>query len=158
MQIRYAMSCDGAQLLKMMRALAKFEGYLTEFKVNERELKSRLFQQADFKCLVAEDNGIIIGYLAYYPLPFTYDLTPWFWIKELYVTDSKKYRRKGIGNSLMRQLIREAHKQGSSKIKWEVLCSNINAQAFYKQLGASVEQQWQTWSLSTEEAKIEPHS
>ncbi|GAA5442192.1 hypothetical protein Misp06_00361 [Microbulbifer sp. NBRC 101763] len=154
MQIRYAMPCDGAQLLKMMRVLAKFEGYLSEFKVNERELKSRLFEQADFKCLVAEDNGVIVGYLAFYPLPFTYDLTPWFWIKELYVNDSMKYRRKGIGKSLMQQLIYEARKQGSTKIKWEVLCSNINAQDFYKQLGASVEQQWQTWSLSTKEAKI----
>ncbi|WP_444887603.1 GNAT family N-acetyltransferase [Microbulbifer sp. VAAC004] len=149
MLIRNAKPSDIRQLLEMMRGLAKFEGYLDKFKVTEEELNNRLFKRADFQCLVAEDSGVAIGYLVFYALPFTYDLTPWLWIKELYVVGNKEYRRKGVGRALMGYLIKEAYERGSAKIKWEVLSTNVDAQAFYQQLGGAPEQKWQIWSLST---------
>ncbi|MCO1336439.1 GNAT family N-acetyltransferase [Microbulbifer sp. OS29] len=111
-------------------------------------MNRRLFKQASFQCLVAENGGTAVRYLAYYALPFTYDLTPWLWIKELYVIDNRQCRRKGIGKTLMERLTSEAHKQGSGKIKWKVLSTNLNAKTFYLQLGASSELEWQIWSLS----------
>ncbi|WP_444929087.1 GNAT family N-acetyltransferase [Microbulbifer sp. SSSA002] len=148
MHIRNAKPTDTRQLLTMMRGLARFEGYLAELKLTEQELTERLFKRVDFQCFVAEQNGVAIGYLVYYVLPFSYDLTPWLWVKELYVADSTEHRRKGVGKALMGYLIQEAHKRGSAKIKWEVLSSNINAKAFYRQLGASQEKKWEVWSLN----------
>lgn len=147
MQIRKAAPRDSFQLLKSMRDLAEFEGYLPNFMVTEQELENRLFKHNNFQCLVAEKNGDISGHLVYYPIAFTYDLTQWLFIKELFVKQADKNRRQGVGQALMHALITEAQTLGSKKIKWEVLSSNINAQAFYRQLGAVRESNWQIWSM-----------
>ena len=84
-----------------------------------------------------------MGMLVFYQLPFSYDLKPWLYIKELFV--HKSARGKGIARSLMIALAKDAEHIGCSKIRWDVLTSNDKAQRFYNKLGARFNSDWQLY-------------
>ncbi|MCL6415025.1 GNAT family N-acetyltransferase [Aestuariirhabdus sp. Z084] len=146
LQIRYAQPVDNARLLQLMRQLAEFEGYLEQFAVTGPELQQRLFDRQEFSVLVAQADDQLAGMLVYYHIPFTYDLTPWIQLKELYVVDA--YRSKGVGRALMRRLARECAHEGGKKIRWDVLAANEKAKGFYRSLGARPETEWELFSMT----------
>ncbi|MDP1932646.1 MAG: GNAT family N-acetyltransferase [Gammaproteobacteria bacterium] len=146
LSIRSAQPEDVGQLLVFMRALAEFEGYITDFKVSESELRRRCFVNQDFHVLVAEMGDELIGMLVYYTQPFTYDLAPWFVIKELFVHETA--RGLGAGRRLMKEAALRCVEEGGSRLRWEVLVDNPAARSFYSSLGAQADTQWQTWHLS----------
>ncbi len=146
-KIRHAKLKDGDDVLRLMVDLAKFEGYADEFKVTKKDLEERLFKQQAFCVLVAEVEDKITAILVYYYLPFTYDLKPWIYIKELYV--DSKHRNQGLGKKLMKVLALEATDKGCSKIRWDVLSSNKAAQSFYQSLGAKHDDDWSLFSLTS---------
>lgn len=148
MYIRHAIHTDCDDVLKLMKQLAEFEGYADDFCVTHAELKKRLFDEQDFYVLVVEKNKRIVGILVYYYLPFTFDLKPWIYIKELYINSSA--RGQGFGKHLMTALAQQAKDKGVSKIRWDVLSSNDHAKNFYLSLGASHNKEWQLFSLSSE--------
>lgn len=144
-RVRPAQRADAQQVLAMMFALAEFEGYSAEFRVTLDELVQRCFVRHDFQVLVADSGGELLGMLVYYEQPFTYDLKPWFVVKELYVRDA--FRGSGVGRMLMKSVARHCHLQGGSRLRWEVLTDNLPAQRFYGSLGAKPNTGWQTWHL-----------
>jgi len=144
--VREAIIEDCNQLLDLMKKLAEFEGYLDEFAVTEANLIERGFRQKDFYALVAEVDDKLIGMLVYYFLPFTYDLKPWLFIKELYV--DSEYRGQGTGQLLMKKAARICQQIGASKMRWDVLTSNHKAQHFYQQMGAEKQTNWSSYQLS----------
>lgn len=143
--IRQARPNDCADILSLMRKLALFEGYESEFKVTEAALQAGLFEQRTFYVLVASCDQALVGMLVYYFLPFTYDLSPWIYIKELYIEN--EYRSRGIGKALMKALIEICRENGGTKIRWDVLEDNHSARNFYFSLGARCDRQWELFSL-----------
>ncbi|MBU6955841.1 GNAT family N-acetyltransferase [Hahella sp. HN01] len=144
--IRPARLEDGPRLLSMMRQLAEFEGYAEDFAVTLKELERRLFVNRDFGVYVAESDGLAVGMLVYYSLPFTYDLTPWIYVKELFI--EQQYRYLGLGGKLMTALARECLRKGGRKIRWDVLTTNEPAAMFYRSQGAKCEDNWRIFSLN----------
>ncbi len=144
--IRKALPSDCDKLLQMMIKLAEFEGYLKDFSVTRSELEKRLFQKKDFQVLIAQANGSVAGMLVYYWLPFSYDLKPWAYMKELFVEDD--YRSMGLGKMLMKNFARECVKNGCSKIRWDVLSANDPAKNFYISLGANLANEWLLFTMN----------
>ena len=147
-KIRYAIKDDCQQLLELMKKLAVFENYIGDFKVTETDLITQGFCQTNtptFSAIVAERHNKLIGYLVYYIIPFTYDLRPTLFIKELYVDENS--RGKNIGKQLMRTAIKDAKEIGCGRMKWDVLSDNIKAQSFYQSLGACYDKRWQGYLL-----------
>ncbi|MDO9519271.1 MAG: GNAT family N-acetyltransferase [Pseudohongiella sp.] len=145
MIIRNAQRSDIAALLSMMKALAVFEGYADKFRVTAPELEKRLFDHRDFDVLVADHYGQACGMLVYYRLPFSYDLKPWVYMKELFVREHM--RSAGVGKKLMQSFIAGCKQQGVAKIRFDVLSSNERAQKFYKWLGAEATIEWQLFGI-----------
>lgn len=146
-QIRWATPSDEGPLLALMQALAEFEGYQAKFCVTEPVLTRMIFDQQSIQVLVAEDRATsdLIGMLVFYSLPFSYDLKPWWYIKELYVEPA--YRSEKVGQRLMESLIRYCKEQGSSRIRWDVLADNHRAQQFYQKQGATHNDDWLLYSI-----------
>ena len=94
MKVRKAIEADIPKLLPLMRDLAVFEKYDKAFVVTEEVLREQGFRRSppDFVCLVAEDNGALVGHLVYYFVPFTYRAKPNAIIKELYVVEGDEAR------------------------------------------------------------------
>lgn len=81
------------------------------------------FNQDNFVGVVCEDGGIVVGYA-----------TANFCIDEadvLNVAVLDNYRRKGIGNSLISNLLNELKLKGVSKVFLEVRSKNVNAINLY---------------------------
>ncbi|GBG55557.1 ribosomal-protein-alanine acetyltransferase [Sporomusaceae bacterium FL31] len=77
--------------------------------------------------LVMEDEGRIIGYAGV-----------WIVLDEAHVTNiaiSQSYRRRGLGERLLIELIRSAKQYGALSMTLEVRVTNSAAQKLYEKLG-----------------------
>lgn len=148
MRIRKAVESDISNLLSLMRELAEFEKYATDFAVTEDVLREQGFHRSppDFHCLIAEEGGDLVGFLVYYFVPFTYRARPNLIIKELYIADG--YRSRGIGKLLMKAVAREAEQAGCGMIKWYVAKWNERGVQFYERLGATIDSNWHEFQMS----------
>ena len=148
MRIRKAVESDISNLLRLMRELAEFEKYATDFAVTEDVLREQGFHRSppDFQCLIAEEGGDLVGFLVYYFVPFTYRARPNLIIKELYIADG--YRSRGVGKLLMKAVAREAEQAGCGMIKWYVAKWNERGVQFYERLGATIDSNWHEFQMS----------
>jgi len=148
MRIRKAVESDISNLLRLMRKLAEFEKYASDLAVTEDVLREQGFHRSppDFRCLIAEEGGKLVGFAVYYFVPFTYRAKPNLVIKELYIADG--YRSRGIGKLLMKAVAREAEQAGCGMIKWYVAKWNERGVQFYERLGATIDPNWHEFQMS----------
>ena len=148
MRIRKAIESDTSKLLRLMRELAEFEKYISDFAVTEETLREQGFRRSppDFHCFVAEENGSLIGFAVYYFVPFTFRAKPNIVIKELYVAESS--RSKSVGKLLMKEVAKEAMRTDCGMIKWWVAKWNQRGIEFYERLGARIDRDWHEFQLS----------
>jgi GNAT superfamily N-acetyltransferase len=147
-EIRKAVESDIPSLLPLMRELAEFEKYSTDFGITEEVLREQGFRRSppDFHCLIAGEGSSLVGFLVYYFVPFTYRGKPNLIVKELYIAD--RHRSRGIGRQLMKAVAREAQEAGCGMIKWWVARWNKRGMEFYKRLGATIDSEWHEFQLS----------
>lgn len=77
--------------------------------------------------VVAEHSGTVVGYGGM-----------WLIVDEAHITNIAVhpfFRRKGIGEAILKALMTEAHRMGIDRMTLEVRASNIAAQSLYKKLG-----------------------
>jgi len=147
LQIRKAVEADIPNLLPLMRELAEFEKYASDFAVTEKVLREQGFHGSppDFHCLIAEEGGELVGFLVYYFVPFTYRAKPNLIIKELYIAG--RHRSRGVGKLLMKTVARQAEKADCGMIKWWVAKWNERGIEFYERLGAKIDSDWHEFQL-----------
>lgn len=134
-----------------MKALARFEGYEDDFRVTEEDLcLMGLGARPAFGALVAERQGQLEGYAAYYIIPFTYRMRPTLVLKELYV--SAEARSVGAGRQLFEAVYAVAAEAGAAQMEWLVLPDNHVAKRFYKARGRFQDQAWERWGLAVRAA------
>jgi GNAT superfamily N-acetyltransferase len=141
-RIRGALRQDIPELLRLMRALARFEGYAAEFAVTRHDLEERGFgaQPQFFARVAEEEDGTLAGMAVCQVIPYTYDLRPTLVLKELYVDETR--RALGIGERLMADVARQALHLGCGRLRWDVLRGNRAAERFYTRLGGRRERRW----------------
>lgn len=142
---------DVSEVLRLMRGLAVFEGYIDRFSVTEADLIAHgLGQNPRFGVFVAELEGRIVGIAVHYVIPWTYDLKPTLVLKELFVDDGA--RSSGAGAALIAALKRHAATIGAPRINWTVLATNDAAKRFYHREGGSHDAMWEPWTMPVETA------
>ncbi len=141
-KIRKAIEDDSDTIWTLMKELAIFEKYVDSFAITPEIVRESGFRKKphDFYCIVAEDNGKIIGMLVYYFLPYTAQNKPAIYMKELYVDEI--YRGQKIGEQLMNALRVEAELNNCGQIKWTVAPWNEAGKKFYERLGAKENRDW----------------
>ena len=112
--IRPMTRSDIPELLRLMRALVAFERG-TDFRLDEAELLRRGFgEQADFGAFVADVGGAVVGFAAYYEIPFMHSLQPLLMMKWLFVDPER--RGAGIGEQLLRRMTEHARSHRSQEV------------------------------------------
>lgn len=146
-EIRFFEPKDVPALLLLMKELALLEGYLEDFAITEQYLIEHGFGNKPlFQVLVAQKNDDIVGYGAFYSVPFTFKGRPKVVLKELYL--AQEARGHGIGKMLFDRLKEVAITQRAYAIEWLVLDNNLAAQFFYGKRQAKVDEKWQRWSVT----------
>lgn len=135
--IRRAGEEDFPAILALINELAEYER-APEAVTNTVEQMGR--ERDYFRCFVAEsaDHGIV-GMALYFFAYFT-------WVgKSLYLEDiiiSKQFRKRGIGEALMKRVMREAVEENCKRVRWQVLDWNEPAISFYRKSGAEINNEW----------------
>ncbi|MBB1519695.1 GNAT family N-acetyltransferase [Pseudomonas sp. SR9] len=146
-RVRAAQVTDIPALLVLMRELAAFEDYLTDFAVDAQALCERAFgPSAQCQVFVAESAGVPCGYAVALLIPFTYDLRPTCLLKELYLQPEQ--RAQGLGRQLLAGVASWAIDQGAGRMKWDVLVGNSRAERFYQCLGGRPVSKWLAYEMA----------
>jgi ribosomal protein S18 acetylase RimI-like enzyme len=95
-------------------------------------LRRSIDQEPGFEALVAERDGVAVGFAIYAPVFWTTDCAFSLFLKEIYVTQSA--RGLGIGRAMMQEMARTAQARGWTRIVWTVDRFNRRAVRFYKTL------------------------
>jgi len=84
-------------------------------------------------CLVAEEGGVPVGYIAAASKEFGYRLSKYIEIENMGV--SPKYRSKEIGSKLMVECLKIAKEKGFQKVYVNSYSKNTKAVKFYEKTG-----------------------
>ena len=135
--IREAEEKDIDVLLSLIRALSVHEQSEEYVLTNAAKLRKHGFgPEKKFGNLLAEKNGIAVGYLTYIWNYSTWAGDYYMYLENLFVLEP--YRRLGVGDALMQEARVVCQKHDRLLMKWEVQPENERAIAFYKQQGATV--------------------
>src|SRR5215467_2272990 len=92
---------------------------------------SRFFmQELEVECaraIIAEVNGEVAGYILFWLLPDEIDIHN--------VAVQVKFRRRGLGRLLLRQVVARAERRSSTRVTLEVRVSNTSARKLYESMG-----------------------
>jgi GNAT superfamily N-acetyltransferase len=146
-KVRSALPGDLPSVVALVRALADFE----KLPAPDDEAAARLIRDATsadppFHLLVGEDaSGAVVAYAAYFTTYSTFLAKRSLYLEDLFVHPDA--RGKGLGEELLRRLAVLAVERGCARFDWCVLDWNVDAQRFYKRLGADVHSSWWTCRL-----------
>ncbi len=132
--IRKATSADYYQVFGLMKEFALFQKTPGKLQTSVAQMHE---DAGSFQCMVAEDSCLaIVAFATFFPAYYSWT-GKGYYIDDLYV--SADYRKQGIGKQLLLSVIDEARKAGCKKVRWQVSGWNKEAIAFYKSMGASVD-------------------
>lgn len=112
--------------MNIMREIARLEAENFTDAWSEESLGST-FEYDYNHLLVEEKDGRVVGYIIYADIQGDAEL--------LRIAVDKRYRRTGIGNKLMKDMISELVEAGTDRISLEVRAHNLPAIALYKKYG-----------------------
>ena len=98
-----------------------------------KEYFTKILNNPDAFCLIAEDDGKKIGYLAANKKIFGHRKSRYFEVENIGVVS--EYRSKGIGTKLLKKSIAWGKKKGFQKVFLDAYIGNTNAIQFYKKNG-----------------------
>lgn len=145
--VRKAVPGDEADILRLIRALALYEGHPEAVKATEQSLAETLFgSDAQVFAHVAEIAGDVIGLSLWFLNYSTWTGVPGIYLEDLFVEE--RARGSGAGRALFRALAREALARGCARIDWAVLDWNEAAMDFYRAIGGVAQSEWQPWRIA----------
>ena len=134
MQIRHAKPGDEAELAALLEDNQRHYGHAVDDGEGAPDAAHLVEPSpAGMVCLVADDDGKLVGFAIlnpYFPGPrFTRGL----YLKELYITAAA--RSAGVGVKLIEGIRALAKERGDTRVLWTTTEDNVGAQRFYDRLG-----------------------
>jgi len=149
LKIKKATVKDVPLILSLIRELAIYEKLLHEVIATEKDIKKCLFGVKKYaEVLVAFYDNKPAGMALFFHNYSTFVGKPGIYLEDLYV--KPELRGKGIGKSLLIELIKIAHKRNCGRVEWAVLDWNQPAMDFYKKLGAEMMDSWRIFRLTSD--------
>jgi GNAT superfamily N-acetyltransferase len=144
--VRPARPDDVPVVLSLIRELADYERSLDSVAATEADLLATLFGDAPAAyCHVADVDGEVVGFALWFLNFSTWVGTHGIYLEDLYVRPSA--RGTGLGRALLARLVEIARERGYGRVEWSVLNWNVDAQGFYRSIGAVPMDGWTVWRL-----------
>ena len=153
LKIRKANIKDVHLIHSLIKELAEYEKLSHEVVSNEKDLARNLFGKTKYaEVLLGYYNNIPAGMALFFHNYSTFAGKPGIYLEDLYV--KPEFRGKGIGKSLLLQLINIAGKRKCGRVEWAVLDWNQSAIDFYMKLGAVPMKSWKIFRLTADKIKM----
>jgi len=134
-KIREAHPGDLDELVRLCEEHAAYEEASVSFTDNgKKDLASLLFSQKHIHCLVAEHQGILMGYTTFTIQYATWTASRYVYMDCLYLREEA--RGKGTGKLLMQHIAKFMKAHDLKQAQWQTPATNEKAIKFYRQLGA----------------------
>jgi GNAT superfamily N-acetyltransferase len=146
--IRPATVDDVPVVVQLVHELASYEREPDAVVATEEHFRTALFgPDPRVHCLIAEDDGgETVGFAIWFVSFSTWLGTHGIYLEDLFVRPEA--RGGGHGRALLTELARIAVERGYGRVEWAVLNWNVDAQGFYRSLGAAPQDEWTTWRLT----------
>ena len=139
--IRSAMPSDTRVIYALIRELAVYENLLDVVDATERMIGDALFGQSPRAfCELAEWDGAVVGFSLWFYNFSTFRGRHGIYLEDLFVRPD--FRGKGLGKALIVSLARRCVAENLARFEWSVLDWNAPSIAFYKALGATMQDDW----------------
>ncbi len=139
--IRSAMPSDTRVIYALIRELAVYEKLLDVVDATERMIGDALFGQSPRAfCELAEWDGQVAGFSLWFYNFSTFRGRHGIYLEDLFVRPD--FRGKGLGKALIVSLARRCVAEDLARFEWSVLDWNAPSIAFYKALGATMQDDW----------------
>ena len=147
--LRRGREADLPRVLALIQELAEYER-APEAVTNTLDMMRRdgFGPEPIFGFFVLESGADLVGLALFYTAYSTWK-GRMLYLEDLVVTEAA--RRGGYGRQLFDAVVAEARRTGAQRHKWQVLNWNEPAIAFYKKLGATIEDDWLNGNLGAEE-------
>ncbi len=139
-KIREISRADNEAVYGLICALAEYENMRDQITGTPEDLEELLFTSGVGHCLVAEDDGAIIGFALWFYNLSTFKCRKGIYLEDLFVIPER--RGEGIGKALLKAVCRIAHEQGGGRLEWACLDWNEPSLAFYRHMGAVSLDEW----------------
>ncbi|PHR68121.1 GNAT family N-acetyltransferase [Alcanivorax sp.] len=150
--LRDARRGDVADLLRLIRDLARYEKAEDQVKADAQQLAATLFGEgATAHAMVAEQDGLIVGLAIYFFNYSTWQGRNGLYLEDLFVEPEQ--RGAGIGKALLARLAALAVERDCGRFEWSVLDWNTPAIDFYEGLGARPQSEWVRYRLEGDALK-----
>ncbi|MGN6525242.1 MAG: GNAT family N-acetyltransferase [Burkholderiaceae bacterium] len=139
--IRFATRADLPAIVGLIHELAVYEKLEHLATATPERLEPHLFgERPAAECLVAEQGGTVVAFALFFHNFSTFLCRPGLYLEDLYVQPAA--RGTGLGRRLLQRLAAIAVERGCGRFEWSVLDWNVDAQAFYARMGATVMPDW----------------
>lgn len=133
-EIKKCTADDIPVIIALMRSFAEYEDLGQYFEVTEERLHAAMFGTRGFvEGMVATDAGKPFAYALFYPYFASFRGQVGYYLEDIYIHDD--YRRRGIGEAMLKTLAALAKSRGYERIDFQVLEWNEPAVRFYEKLG-----------------------
>jgi GNAT superfamily N-acetyltransferase len=149
--IRHGNEKDIPGMFRLVKELAEFERAPDAVVNTEKILQEDGFgKNSIYKVFIAEEvaTGDVVGMALYYTAYSTWKGRI-FYLDDLIVTQA--FRKSGIGQKLLNEVLKAAAEAGVNQIRWQVLDWNEPAINFYKKMGAELDATWIDCKMSKEQ-------
>lgn len=137
---------DTVLILSFIKELAEYEKMLDEVVVTEELLQEWLFEKEKAEVIFAVINEKEIGFALFFHNFSTFLGRSGIYLEDLYI--KPKYRGKGYGKEIFKQLAKIAVARNCGRLEWACLDWNQPSIDFYLSLGAKVMDEWSIYRLS----------
>jgi len=141
--LRRAERADAEAVIGLIIALAEFENLPPPDAAAQARLIEHGFGDAPkFEVMLAEvdDAPSPVGYALLLQTYSTFLAQPSLYLEDVFVLP--EYRKRGIGNALLRRCVQTAFERGCGRMEWTCLDWNTNAQTMYDRMGARRMKEW----------------
>jgi GNAT superfamily N-acetyltransferase len=140
-ELRGAEARDVPAIVGLIGELARFEKLQHLLQVTPERLLEHLFGTRPVaESVVAETDGVVIGFALFFTNFSTFLGQPGLYLEDLYVQPA--HRGGGVGGALLQHLAGLANERGCGRFEWSVLDWNEPSIAFYRSLGARAMDEW----------------
>jgi len=140
-RIRFATREDVPVIVALIREAADFEGHAHLAGATPERLEAELFgEKSACECLIGEHGGETVGFAIFFHNFSTFLCRKGLYLEDLFVRPAA--RGTGMGKALLQRLAQIAVERGCGRFEWGVLAWNVDAQAFYQRMGATILPDW----------------
>lgn len=131
---RKAEKKDLKLVISFAKKLAEHVDLMEEVNINEDDFSKWVFDEKTANVIFLIKDGKEIGFALYLYLFASFNCKPTLYLEDIYIDE--KYRNRGYGKLIFKQLAKIAKENDLNRIEWTCLDENKKGLVFYNSLGS----------------------